>query len=262
MSSSREIKLWTAARAGKVGDVKRQLSLGRVDINWANPAWNKETPLCSASINGHAQVVALLIQHGADVNKANSDGRMPLYLASEGGFCETATMLLLHGADVKKAEVVDGPPLSTPLQWAAYHGHASLVALLLENGGDDIEWRRNRRNFTDECIPLVIAAKRHYHEVVKVILQYYVDFHEQMQYSGRNNLGLRPYEYMFHNGVSDYRNSAAAPGLTEGRQLATEVITRSRILCLLHVLFETFIVNLTDDEATSMLVEMLTLEEI
>jgi len=68
---------------------------------WINEKENvfNDTPLHKASINGHADVVELLLKHGADADATSSNG-------------------------------------STPLHYAAYNGHANIVKLLLENCAD------------------------------------------------------------------------------------------------------------------------------
>jgi len=70
-------------------------------LSWVNEkeyVFN-DTPLHKASINGHADVVELLLKHGAYVNATSFYG-------------------------------------STPLHYAAYNGHANVVKLLLESCAD------------------------------------------------------------------------------------------------------------------------------
>ncbi|KAF2469630.1 ankyrin, partial [Lindgomyces ingoldianus] len=61
------------------------------------------TPLCSASNNGHLEVVKLLLKKGADVAGANKVGCKPLYPASNNGHLEVVRLLLENGADVARA---------------------------------------------------------------------------------------------------------------------------------------------------------------
>jgi ankyrin repeat protein len=46
-----------------------------------------------ASFSGHAPVVELLLQHGADVNKANDYGQTPLHFALKKGHTQVVDML-------------------------------------------------------------------------------------------------------------------------------------------------------------------------
>lgn len=61
-------KLWQAANEGNVGDIKHLLDVGASPNPW--PADVEGTPLMVAAYKGHADVVRLLLQRGADVNKA------------------------------------------------------------------------------------------------------------------------------------------------------------------------------------------------
>ena len=49
------------------------------------------------------ETAALLVERGADVNAATSDGRTALMRASYGGHTETAALLVERGADVNAA---------------------------------------------------------------------------------------------------------------------------------------------------------------
>ena len=54
------------------------------------------------------------------MNKSNNSGFTPVYVASLGGHAAILTMLLEHGGDVHQANHVG----TTPVYMAAYHGHA------------------------------------------------------------------------------------------------------------------------------------------
>ena len=131
-------------------------------------------------------------------------------------------------------------------QAGAAKGSTSLVSLPLQHGADF--------NKTDEdgCTPISIAAKYRRSDIVKLLLQHYIGIYEQQYYSG--DVPLTPPLIL----IDEY----AAKDDTLLDEALSEVVTRSRILCLLHVLFETWIVNLTDDDVVSMLVDMLILERM
>jgi ankyrin repeat protein len=54
--------------------------------------------LFGAILNGHAEVVELLIDHGADVNAATRSGLTPYRLAEDVGDMQVASILLREGA--------------------------------------------------------------------------------------------------------------------------------------------------------------------
>lgn len=57
------------------------------------------TALSEAACQGHNNVVALLIERGADPNKCNDENRSPLYRAAYNGYLETIQLLLESGGD-------------------------------------------------------------------------------------------------------------------------------------------------------------------
>ena len=67
-----------AAANGKVGVLRAWLSSDAADVNAANRAG--DTLLMIAA--QHEQVVELLLQHGAEINKQNSKGRTALMAAA------------------------------------------------------------------------------------------------------------------------------------------------------------------------------------
>ena len=83
---------------------------------------------------GAAEVAALLLAGGLDVNAADADGKTALHEAAAAGNLAAATMLLGHGADV--AVVAQGFLEWQPLHSAAVRGNAALVSLLLARGAD------------------------------------------------------------------------------------------------------------------------------
>ncbi|PMD55239.1 ankyrin, partial [Hyaloscypha bicolor E] len=52
------------------------------------------TPLYRASMNGHVDIVKLLLEKGADVNAADRDGQTPLYRAFANRHVDIVKLLL------------------------------------------------------------------------------------------------------------------------------------------------------------------------
>jgi ankyrin repeat protein len=71
----------------------------------------------------------LLIENGADVNARDGDGIAPLDDAVWLGSLDAVAILLAHGARLNEIEPKTG---ATPINEAAYRGHASIVQYLLQ----------------------------------------------------------------------------------------------------------------------------------
>ena len=72
------------------------------------------------------EVVRILAERGADINKALNDGRTPLYIASKQGHVDVVRILIERGADMNKARD-DG---RSPMQAATHNAHAEVIHLL------------------------------------------------------------------------------------------------------------------------------------
>jgi len=72
------------------------------------------------------------LDQGANVNKANTEGKTPLHIASEDGSKGAAGMLIAKGANVN-AKDKQG---RTPLHLATQEGHPALVDYLTDKGAD------------------------------------------------------------------------------------------------------------------------------
>ena len=90
------------------------------------------TGLVTAASRGEKDSVQLLLNHGADVDKADRNGHTALITAAWEGHEETVRLLLDNGAKVNIHDT-DG---ETALFSAAHKGHTAIVRMLLEHGAD------------------------------------------------------------------------------------------------------------------------------
>ena len=94
---------------------------------------DKFTALTQAVRAGLHETARLLLDAGADPNRAAADGRRPLMLAARGGHDAIVQLLLDKGADINGRNGDDG---STALMWAANNGLKNMVEYLVGRGAD------------------------------------------------------------------------------------------------------------------------------
>ncbi|MBQ9575239.1 MAG: ankyrin repeat domain-containing protein [Synergistaceae bacterium] len=123
------------------------------------------TALMIAVCGGHADVVELLLKHGADVNARDNTDWTALIYATNEGHEEIAKILLKHGADVDAREKIG----ITPLINAASHCYAEIVELLLKHGAN-VNAQRD-----DGWTALIAAAFIGDGDTTEVLLRYGAD---------------------------------------------------------------------------------------
>ena len=126
-----------AAYRGDVITVQKFLSEG-VPVD-RRTDFGSYTALVLAGYTPYTNVVAVLIQHGADVNAQDQMGMSALHCAAYKGQTGTARLLVQHGADLSLTNSYG----FTPLREAVGKGPPELVALLL-NAGASVNVRDQR----------------------------------------------------------------------------------------------------------------------
>lgn len=125
------------------------------------------TALYKAVMNNREDVVRLLLDHNPkpDMSVTPSGQAMLLIRAVCTGNAELVSLLIEHGA---KVEAIDpnGDFYKTPLSWASKEGHLEIVKLLLKNKAD-INYTGGGSN-----APLFAAIYGSQVEVAKYLLQY------------------------------------------------------------------------------------------
>ena len=125
--------LVTAARSGDLAAVKKQLDEGaKID---APDSAGGRTALHWAAKEGRGEVVALLIERGADLKVAGRDGKNALCIAGESGRTEIVKQLL-DAAKARNVDIVNAVDRlgGTPLMWTAALGKPETVTMLLAHG--------------------------------------------------------------------------------------------------------------------------------
>lgn len=121
--------LHLAVDVGKAEVVKLLLKHG-ADQN-GKDSYGQSLVMTAAS-NHRTDVLALLIAAGADVNAANQYRITPLAVAAEQGHLDVVNMLVAAGAKVNARDTSGGTALSV----AILRGYKDIVATLLEAGTD------------------------------------------------------------------------------------------------------------------------------
>ncbi len=163
-----------------------------------------------------ADAVALLLKHGADVNRQGVSGKTPLMLAAEQGQTNVARVLCHHPA-IDLAAVDNAgenalnyaakhghaavcslliffkmdPNRGSPLATAAYRGHPDICTLLLKAGADV-----NLDNDTNT--PLMLAAAAGQLACCKVLCEHGADL------SLRNQQGKSALEYVLSSKIYNF----------------------------------------------------------
>jgi cytochrome c len=126
------------------------------------PDWADAGPLHDAAKTGDVDLIAQLLDQGADINEIAGSGT-PLYFAINTQHAEAAELLIERGADVNARST-----FGTPLHAAAAKGMTSMASLLLERGANpNSDWNTLK--------PLHIAAKYGRVDIVRVLLDHGAD---------------------------------------------------------------------------------------
>jgi ankyrin repeat protein len=124
--------LMQAAEAG-FADIARVLIDAKAKVYGQSSEGDRPTALHLAAINGHDELVEILIENGADIEAGNRNGSTALQDAASGGRYSTVQLLLSKNAN-PLAQGTDG---ETPLSQARDNRNREVERLLEEYGAGD-----------------------------------------------------------------------------------------------------------------------------
>ncbi|XP_046888097.1 poly [ADP-ribose] polymerase tankyrase-2-like isoform X2 [Hypomesus transpacificus] len=120
--------LFEACRNGDLERVRKLVN--PENVNSRDTAGRKSTPLHFAAGFGRKDVVAFLLQNGANVHARDDGGLISLHNACSFGHAEVVNLLLHHGAEANARDNWN----YTPLHEAAIKGKIDVCIVLLQHG--------------------------------------------------------------------------------------------------------------------------------
>jgi len=124
-------KLIEAAKSGQLAVVSQLVERHKTPVNYQN-CDEGTTALAAAVIGGYDNIVAYLVEHGADVNLANLRGETPLHLAVLCDNVDIISFLLGEGSWLESEDECG----DTSLMFATREDKLHAVEVLLMHGAD------------------------------------------------------------------------------------------------------------------------------
>lgn len=149
--------------SAKKGDVLRCWALvNRTQVPVNARTSNGTTALHLAALEGHVDVINVLVALGAELETRSHGGYTPLHCAAGGNHAEAIRELVRVRADVSVRESRSG---ASPLHWAARVGHVDAI--------DELIKQRAKVDFHDknQNTPLMYAARHARSEAVELLLK-------------------------------------------------------------------------------------------
>ena len=152
-------------------DLVREL-LGQKLVDVRNIIYHNDAiPLYMSAKCGHAEIVEMLLKHGAYVSHETSNGKTPLYIAAENGHSQTVEIILKD--IIKKGEKIN---LKNVLRIAAENRHTDTVITFLEKLKSTTKLEKLKLAINTDIIALgnfvlYIAVKNGNIDLIKKLLE-------------------------------------------------------------------------------------------
>nr|XP_018918082.1 PREDICTED: ankyrin repeat and SAM domain-containing protein 1A [Bemisia tabaci] len=178
-----------------------------------------------AALNGHADIVELLLTHEASPNIVDNKGSSPIHLAAWSGNLEIVRLLLCHGPSVPNVNLTTQDN-ETALHCAAQYGHTSVVNILLEHNCDPTI--RNTRQET----ALDLAAQYGRLEAVELLVRTHPELVQAYNSKTANSIFPHtPLHLASRNGHKAVVETLLAAGLDVNVRTAAGTALHEAALC-------------------------------
>ncbi|KAK7751815.1 hypothetical protein SLS62_006301 [Diatrype stigma] len=164
------------------------------------------TPLHMAVCKGHDEIVALLLDHGANIH------------ALSRGFC----MCTSPGDRLPKTVKSAAYPLWKPLHTAICHGQHSIARLLLERGASTNVSTRGR-GLSESCVTALHSAA---YTGLPWMVQFLITQGYQTDVECKDHLGMTPLSYAYYTGAWDSVDLLVKHGATPNTILGSTTLVK------------------------------------
>jgi pectate lyase len=155
------LTLQEAAASGDIELARSLLDRG-ADLDYSDDG--NKTALQFAAMNGHREMIELLLAEGARIDAQESyPGRTALDYAVEKGYKDIVELLITKGADVN-VKIIGPQEGDTPLHTAIRMAHKDIVELLISKGADV-----NAKSNQGEA-PIDIAMRKPHMDIASALI--------------------------------------------------------------------------------------------
>ena len=167
------------ARKGNVVEIRKYMKQKNFDLDLHTD--DKNTAFALSVHDDNFEAVNILLELGPNVNNADYENDTPLHYAVANGNLEMVAKLIEHGADVRARNAYQ----ITPVWIAAYRNYPLILKLLLYNFADPMvcssgSFHDHWRDIYEKPVsPLYAAVARNSLECVNVLIQAGYEIHKE-----------------------------------------------------------------------------------